>query len=258
MQPDTQKHWLRCPRFDELRAECPDLLSWIDDAPSCVVLHLLAPRSPFTLLLKRYFLDLPDLSKCFHSLPRTGIRNQLFTDGSFFKGFVFNLDRAAWAVVNASTNQTISYGCVPGILQTIGRAELLAIISAVEWAVAHDTLITIWTDSASTCSRANLLLHQPRAAFLAGENHDLWQRLAEALERTAFEQVIICWTPSHIDVACCDTSQEEFLATWNDIVDTLAVTTNRDRGFFLHNWLRKQKPTTSSGNTVCKVCGSFT
>ena len=258
MQLDTQKHWLRCPRFDELRAECPDLLSWIDDAPSCVVLHLLAPRSPFALLLKRYFLDLPDLSKCFHSLPRTGIRNQLFTDGSFFKGFVFNLDRAAWAVVNASTNQTISYGCVPGILQTIGRAELLAIISAVEWAVAHDTLITIWTDSASTCSRANLLLQQPRAAFLAGENHDLWQRLAEALERTAFEQVIICWTPSHIDVACCDTSQEEFLATWNDIVDTLAVTTNRDRGFFLHNWLRKQKPTTSSGNTVCKVCGSFT
>ena len=104
--------------------------------------------------LKEYFLGLPDLGRCFHSEPRHGVRNHVFTDGSFFKRVVFNLDRAAWAVVNASTGMTVSCGCVPGLCQTIVRAELWGLISAAEWALRFGTEVLLRTDSASICRKA--------------------------------------------------------------------------------------------------------
>ena len=167
-------------------------------------------RSPYVLQLKQYFLGIPDTSAPYHSQPRQGIRNQVFTDSSFFQGTVFNLDRAAWAVVNASSNQSVSYGHVPGLHQFIGRAELWAIISPVSWAVSFDVDMTIWTDSASTCDRANRLLHLPQPAVFSGDNHDLWQQLAETLAQTLPGQVEIRWTPSHVDLARCETLHEDF------------------------------------------------
>eukprot|EP00435_Cladocopium_sp_Y103_P062407 s87_g24.t1 len=136
-------------------------------------------------------------------------------------GLVSKLDRAAWAVVNASTNQSISYGCVSGILQTIGRAELGTIISAIAWATLHGVSVVIWTDSASTCRKA-ISWH--------GENHDLWQRLAEELSHAFPAQIDIQWTPSHVDTALCETLGEEFLATWNHVADAHAVSANQQRG----------------------------
>ena len=230
LQPDTQKHWLKCPRLAEHRSAGDDFSDWIDDAPPCVALHLLAPRSPYVLQLKRYFIDLPDTSCCFHSEPRQGVRNHVFTDGSFFRGAVFNLNRAGWAVVNATTNKNISFGHVPGLLQTIGRAELWALISAVSWAVHHRAEVTIWTDSANTCECANALLQQPCSIDLPEGNYDLWQHLAELISQTLPGQVDIRWTPSHVDLAKCETTEEEFLATWNDVVDAQAVSANCQRG----------------------------
>ena len=87
--PDTQHHWLHCPRFAHQRAECGIALDWVDAAPQCLILHLLAPRSDYVVPLKTYFMELPDRSCTFLSTPRTGIKNHIFTDGSFFKGVVF-------------------------------------------------------------------------------------------------------------------------------------------------------------------------
>eukprot|EP00435_Cladocopium_sp_Y103_P074403 s90_g48.t1 len=257
LQPDTQMHWLKCPRFAAQRTDCGDLLSWIDRAPSCLAHHLLAPRSPFVLPLKRYFMDLPDLSNCFHSTPRTGETNHVFTDGSFFKGIVPNLDRAAWAVINASTQQAISYGVVPGLFQSIGRAELWAVISAIEWAVMHSATLIIWTDSASTCSRAQALQHEGMPFFFGGENHDLWSRLAAALSQTSIDQVTFRWIPSHVDTSLCTTTEEEFLATWNDIVDAQAVATNLQRGPMFAQLLADAEAYYSTWQTRLRSLRSF-
>eukprot|EP00435_Cladocopium_sp_Y103_P014969 s2954_g3.t1 len=228
LQPDTQKPWLRCPRFAAQRTECGDSLHWLDDAPSCLQLHLLAPRSPYAQSLKQ-FLEIPDVSRVFLSTPRTGQLNHVFTDGSFFKGLSKLTSRASWAVVNSSTGQPVSHGLVPGLLQTIGRAELWACLSAVEWSIKFDVDIIIWTDSASTCSHANHLLH---TGWLHDdcENADLWRRLVDLFAQLRPEQIEIRWIPSHIDYALCDDVCEEFLAVWNDVVDQQAVHTNLQRG----------------------------
>eukprot|EP00435_Cladocopium_sp_Y103_P058026 s363_g20.t1 len=229
MQPDTQHHWLRCPRFAAHRTDCAEFLSWIDELPTCASLHLLAPRSPFALPLKQYFLQIPDTSRDFSSSPRPGMTNHVFTDGSHFKGIVKCLNRSAWAVVNSSTGCNISHGCVPGLLQTIGRAELWALISAVEWSIKFNVSVVIWTDSAGTCRKAVAVLHG-EATVDIGENHDLWMRLEYLLTQINEGQVEFRWTPSHIDSAMCDSSYEEFLAIWNDVADAQAIQANRQRG----------------------------
>ena len=63
-----------------------------------------------------------------------------------------------------------------------------------------------------------------------GDNQDLWQRLAAALRQTYADQIDIPWIPSHVDISLCETSHEEFLATWNNIADAQAVLANRHRG----------------------------
>ena len=93
LQPDTQLHWLACPRFGPQRLECGDDFGWIASVPSCVVQHLLAPRSPFVLPLKRYFMEIQDASCLFESTPRWGDI----------------MDRAAWATVNASAGLSQSW-----------------------------------------------------------------------------------------------------------------------------------------------------
>eukprot|EP00435_Cladocopium_sp_Y103_P047482 s1110_g14.t1 len=237
-QPDTQTHWLRCPRFAAQRADCADFLTWIDDMPPSASLHLLASRSPFAVPLKQYFWTIPNESCTFYSTPRQGEINQVFTDGSHFQGVVKELNRSAWAVVNSTTGKTISFGHVPGLLQTISRAELWAVISAIEWALQYDTTVLIWTDSASTCSRTkSLLAGEP--LMDAGENSDLWHKLATLLARTNNEQIDIRWIPSHIDDSLCDDSHEEFLVAWNDVVDAQAVAANRHRGWEFEALLRR-------------------
>lgn len=228
--PDTQKHWLHCPRFAAQRADCGDLLCWIDAAPPCLALHLLAPRSTYVVDLKSYFVQLQDTSCDFHSVPRPGVPNHVFTDGSFFKGVVSNLDRAAWAVVNSTTGKSISYGGVPGLLQTIGRAELYGLISATTWAITHSAHVILWTDSAGTCRKAQAVLAGFFTDDVDGDNHDLWVRLADALSSASAGQVEFRWLPSHVDTSLCDSTLEEYLATWNDIVDHHAVQANRQRG----------------------------
>ena len=50
------------------------------------------------------------------------------------------------------------------------------------------------------------------------------------MSQTYAEQIEVCWTPSHIEYAKCSTTEEEYLATWNDVVDQQAVNANLQRG----------------------------
>ena len=230
LQPDTQQHWFTCPRFESQRTECDGSFDWIASAPTCLVQHLLAPRSPFVMPLKHYFLELPDTSCRFESTPRREVVNHVFSDGSFFKGLVPILDRAAWALVNATTGLSISHGVVPGLHQTTGRAELWGLLSAIEWALHYDVDIILWTDSASTWRKALRFQRQSTAFASLGDNEDLWTRFVAALAHAREGQIDIRWTSSHIDVSRCDDAAEEFLAVWNDIVDSHAVAANSHRG----------------------------
>ena len=231
LQPDTQRHWLVCPRFADARAQSQLCSSWISDLPDCALLHLLAPRAPFHFDLKNYFASVPDASEVFLSVPRQGVVNHIFTDGSCFRGATSNLDVAAWASVNASSNQIISVGHVPGLGQSIGRAEIWALVSSMRWLCAFRASAITWVDSAYVVRRAKFLLDHPNYAIpLSWENHDLW---------ICFRLLVINFMNSMLrsdgrlpmfDGTLCENAYEEYLAAWNDVADGIAVTVNQHRG----------------------------
>ena len=85
---------------------------------------------------------IPDLLAEFWSRPSPGL-NHLFTDGLASRTKTpFNL--ASWSVTNATTGQVVAAGPVPGLAQTNDRAELLAVLSAVEWQNRHQVAVHLW------------------------------------------------------------------------------------------------------------------
>ena len=114
-------------------------------------------------------------------------------------------------------------GPVPGPLQAIGRAELYGLISAIPSKSSFGPTQLARVERHRSCRPATSV------TMLHGDNHDLWLQLADALSGSGAEQVEFRWLPSHVDTALCESPPEEFLATWNDIVDQHAAQANRNR-----------------------------
>ena len=51
-----------------------------------------------------------------------------------------------------------------------------------------------------------------------------------SFHQSTSNQLGVRWTPSHIDVVRCDSAEEEFFATWNDVADGIAVSQNEPKG----------------------------
>lgn len=227
---DDQRHWFDCPRFEHLRAALPMNGDWIDSIPLCTLHHLLPVKTPAQVQMKQYLLALEDTTMKFCSSPGQGPQH-LFSDGSFFLNTPKIASVAAWTVVNASTGSITGYGVVPGLRQSISRAELTAVIAAAYWCRHFQHEVYLWSDSNNIVQGVRALLSgQWKRPCSRTEDHDLWQHLGQILEGTPTGFFNICWIPSHMDTVRSSDSWEEWVATWNAVVDDCAVRVNRDRG----------------------------
>ena len=229
-QPATQKHWFSCPLYAQLRAQLPGLDVWADDVPDCTLHHLLVPRSPLFSQMKEHLMHLEDTVNVFLSQPSQGPQH-VFCDGSFFAKTPKILSTAAWAVVNATTSQLIGTGVVPGLCQSIARAELCGVLATALWCRSTGAQVFLWSDSNTTVRFAQrILLGTCREVGVHIANFDLWQQLQEVVEGLYPGQLQICWIPSHLDDCKCDDDLEEWVAHWNGVADAFAVSTNTHRG----------------------------
>ena len=228
--PNDYRHQVaHCPLFTHCReADLAVAQQW-DEFPPCVSNHLLVPRSPVLRDLKEALLRIPDTTADFQVSPHDGGPFHLFSDGSCFHHEDVQLTTAAWAVVQQRDDRLdcIAAGHVPGIVQSVNRAELTAAISAVRWALDGKCSICLWTDSKYVSSGLQILLGGTR--YNPGENQDLWMRLAQYLEFCYDGQVSVQWIPSHLSVSSCDSPFEEWIASGNAGADTAAVLANRNR-----------------------------
>eukprot|EP00438_Fugacium_kawagutii_P003078 Skav215305 [mRNA] locus=scaffold3276:18327:27629:- [translate_table: standard] len=226
---DDQRHWFRCPRFATLQARFPNIHEWFDDAPSCVVYHLLPPKNPFIVQLKHYFMELRDSTGDFCSEPSHGVQH-LFSDGSCFQQPVAYTSTAAWSVVNATTGQLTGHGLLPGLVQTSPRAELTGVIAALRWTIAFGATVLLWCDSLSVVKGVQQMMSGSwHCVSPQTENHDLWADIFRLLEQISDASFQIAWIPSHLAFELCTDSFEEWICCWNNIVDQSAVSTNEHR-----------------------------
>ena len=227
--PDTHKHRVcECGCYAAARAPHQWACDQWDSLPSCLTHHLLVPANPFAPAFRATLHHQPDLTACFASRPLTADRQHLFTDGSCILSEIQQYSVAAWGVVNASSGMVISSGPLGGILQTIGRAELTAALSAIKWAVTYEVPVILWIDALNVAR----CIHELQAGAFRSYQHadqDLWDGIAFWLQQTTNGQVGVQHVPAHLDRCRCDSPFEEWLACGNQWADTVAVQANLNR-----------------------------
>ena len=222
--PDSQEHWLDCPRFAAVRGS---IEGWVDRHPhdsTALRVHLLPSRSPFWTLWKQALAEVPDTCECFESLPGNGDQH-LFSDGTV--AGVAPYKYAGWGCLNSSTGKIVSAGFVPGQTQTSDRAELYAALAAIQWTRQHDVTTHLWMDAKFVATGIEWVLQHGDAG--PWTNKDLWSRIVDNLAQMRDGQIVPHWNPSHLDEKEMESPFEDWFRYWNNQVDTIASHYNLQR-----------------------------
>ena len=231
--PATLAHkYAECSLYDSVREHHPALLSEWDDLPDSAKLHGLAPDNPWRHLLYEAFLALPSRRTDFECRPQPGVRH-VFTDGSCSSPTTPVVSLAAWAVIDAVNARVVSSGPVPGIHQTICRAEIYAVWSALEWGAHCPGETHIWSDSQLAVDQVRRL-QQNLISPGELEHADLWVPIADLLNE-AVAEIYIHKVVSHLDDEDCGSPLDDWCRFWNGAADTQAALENHQRP----SWFRR-------------------
>ena len=237
--PNTHEHVLVCNHLTGLRAKrgltSSELLAW----PRPFALHLLCSRSPYVDQLRGHFAALPNLTGEFLLGPTDAEIQHLFTDGSCFCDGRSDTDRAAWAVYHSGHKAALSGGHLHGLPQSIGRAELAAVLSALCWSDHFQIRVHLWIDSSFVHEG---LQHRLRGGITApGDRHaDMWFEVDRLLEGGNRQRITASWIPAHLCPELCTSPFEEWIAEGNGGADSLAVQMNSQRPAGLMEVVRAQ------------------
>ena len=239
LQPNTHEHLLVCRKFAALRDKHGLSVDALLTLPKHFSMHLLCSRSPFLDALRTYFMNIPDVVDDFVSSPEGPGLQHVFTDGSCFADGRDCTHRGAWAVWNATSGNVISSGHLSGLPQTIARAELVAVLSALRWANFFGCAMHLWIDALHI--HEGLQFRLANGVTAAGDaNADLWFAVDQELANGASHRTSSSWIPSHLVVSSCESPFEEWVAEHNDVVDTIAVRMNGTRPDWLLALLGQQ------------------
>eukprot|EP00435_Cladocopium_sp_Y103_P021646 s885_g5.t1 len=190
------RHW-HCSHTKDLRNALPkELTDVLTDLPNCTLQHGWITEPPALIPFQRLLMDLPDLSA--HFAPSHSFSfpvAHLFTDGSGWHPNDPVLRVVTWSVVLAQLPDdefyVLSQGFVPGLLQTVLRAEIWGAISALTWGIQHGTPMILWVD--------NLQLQSTLEGYRVGNppctandnDHDLWHRLHDLCQEAVSRRLLI-------------------------------------------------------------------
>ena len=143
---DTVMHkYTECSRFDILRGQHLELFRDWNSFPLSFQLHGLVPDNPWRQLVWEALVSLPQTVNDYTIKPSGHIWH-CFTDGSCFSPEEPEEALAAWAVVLDGYG-TLSCGHLQGIQQCILRAEITAVISAIQWCRFQAGDLHLWVDN---------------------------------------------------------------------------------------------------------------
>eukprot|EP00435_Cladocopium_sp_Y103_P072449 s162_g40.t1 len=255
-QEDDRAHWLCCPRYAHLRATIPGWHADNVELPDCMINHLLVPRLSQLVQWRAMLYAIEDGTQNFCVLPpKTGFHH-LFVDGSCTVETYPELQLASWGVINATMGLVVSSAPLHGITQTIDRAELAALVSAVQWGGHTELELCIWSDSLSTVTTAERLSALDFVPECI-ENYDLWQLFLSALHDRQGITTDFRWIPSHLTAAEAEDCFEDWAICWNGLVDRLVVQQNGARPEDTLNHLRRLRALMDSTVTRLRQLRQF-
>eukprot|EP00434_Breviolum_minutum_P018852 symbB.v1.2.016628.t2/scaffold1241.1/size129723/3 len=146
---------------------------------------------------------------------------------------------AAWSVILspnpyvdsvAWSTKILAAGPLTGIVQSAHRAELFALVAAVELTQQFGGVIRIWTDCLSVVNGFQKYIVGKRPVPANHKHADLWRRLVTAVNCFPAGRVMVGKVPAHEDVASAETELERWAMIGNHAADRAAASANFSRG----------------------------
>ena len=228
VEDDLAHRCVTCPKYAQIHASFPQSIASWSLEPPAFTQHGLLPRNPELTHWMTYLIGLPDYTEVFHFEPMPGQTYDLFVDGSHER-VNEEVSFAAWSVVSNDLLCILSQGPLHGLIQTINRAELTAVLSALRWKLRARCVLRIWSDSSYVVSNWQHLL---RARHIPAHwsNKDLWNQLLLLLDVLDLDTCSIHKVSAHGDYDLATNPFDEWICTGNDRADAAAKRSNWDRG----------------------------
>ena len=233
---DSANHrHFECPFMEDIRSQIhPEILADLRCLPECTKQHGWFVEHPEAPLFRQALASIRNTTKTYHSQPFLTHDLQLFTDGSCLRPEVGRLRIATWGVVQANLHQdtfeTVSYGGTPGILQTIIRAEFLAAISAVTFAVNWVRNAWIWIDNQQVFTALQAYMQGSQPPTSMTKDHDLHLQLWKVCQQAIFLDLQL--TPVKVRAHENEASYSDVVERWairgNAAADLLAATARQE------------------------------
>ena len=219
--PDTLAHRaLTCPAFHDVRAQHMDCVQQWHQQSKALTHHAIASANPHCWDFWAALLELPTDGFSWCSRPTADEVQHIFTDGSCARPTSKSCALAGWSLVLANASRPILSGLLPGMQQTINRAELFGVIVAVQWTSHFGVCSELWSDSQYVVDGyEDLLLHS--AVPHEWENGDLWAVLLEWMRRCASVPAIHK-VRAHQILCSSMTQLDQWKTYYNQMADTNA------------------------------------
>ena len=148
-------------------------LALIESLPKCLTMHGIVPEVAGKQQLLAFLQGTHD---------STG-RVDVFTDGTAVHPGEPVIRLAAWAVIvvvapGSTQAHCVPSGPLPGLVQTVHRAEIMALIAALRYAVWVAKAPRIWIDNQSVQRKAQSICERLWAPTPNSRDSDLWQVVA--------------------------------------------------------------------------------
>ena len=231
-QPDSLEHRIwACEFFQDIRDRMPhNSLKFCNEQPDCTRYHGWFTEHWSLAALRRALnaipppqapIPPPSLPDCLH----------LFVDGGCLNPTSARLRVAGWAfclaMLPAEDYWPISSGLVPGLAQTPLRAEIIAAIEAVKFAIQWKKCFFIWTDNKHVYTRTKAFMDGVAAPNQKTNNHDLWNLLKHLIDRASQLGILgqVVKVVSHVDVNQMVGVVDKWVIKGNHFADMLVSAT---------------------------------
>ena len=182
---------------------------------------------------------------------------RIFTDGACEDPRQPYVRFAGWGVILA----TLHFGCpsaaeidsgwLPGVLQSSYRAEVFAVLRALQIALKLGRRAHIWTDCNSVLSQLTSIL-LGRNVPTSVPHGDLWTRIAGLVRTLGVQAMRATKVASHVDEAEQMTPLDLWSTHWNGHADTAAGNANLERPAAFWSLLERHRLATRAAHEISR------
>ena len=241
-QPDSQihRHW-KCPFFASCRSHLTqDQIAIILELPTIVATHGWIPIPPSLPKFRKLCLEIPDETWQFEQSTTPDNDIHLFTDGGCLAPTSPHCRLASWGVVRGSISDDrfvpLANGLLPGWVQTAARAEVMAVIAALEYITRLRKPFILWVDNDRVYKKLCLFQKGQQRIASNHKDADLWFRLRALFCQVGQLMQYVGKVVSHQDLSKAGDEAERWICQGNAAADRTAASAYQKFPILIQAW----------------------